>query len=445
MKALVVRPLAKFWRLVFFCMLSMIAALSLAVAEESPHPNPTRLFWVLDFQYSPPRQRLIHARLRSSIGRSTIYVEESALNNQVSDAQVTRLKEALEVKAPAGAYKPARGIIGLQESLFGPLPRRHDHPQELVVLFADLGQNRGARVEGLFHIFDQMDRDKAWHKYRQHSNQANIVYLNGNDRSEVSTTRVIARELQRMLAANATHVKKENWLAETLASAGMMLSGSFLDQNFVDLFARNTGLHQLVTPGAAQLGVQVLFASYLIDEVPQVAGTAAGFLTHTPLAGRDAVEHLIRQDSQTPLTFDVIFSNFVSYVFAHSEQNDRLPEAWDHNPGISVPKIDPYYTFTTVKGEFSGQLAPYSFVGIDLAQELSPSALIQVQKVPSANPPSNGCAQNASVLWKPIHPTRIAVYAVGCNPNGLNEMVQFRLKILDQPSLLPKSPLRIVP
>ena len=42
------------------------------------------------------------------------------------------------------------------------------------------------------------------------------------------------------------------------------------------------------------------------------------------------------------------------------------------------------------------------------------------------------------MLWKPVSSNRIAVYAVGCNPTDKTEFVQFRLRILDQPSLLPR-------
>ncbi len=432
----------KFWRLLAFCLLSMLTALSLALAE--PLENaPEKDFWVWNFHGSTHSFRLARGKLRGSGERSAIYVEDSALP-QISDESIAHLLEWLEREAPKGAIFPGKGLIEIEEKIFSALPRRIDHDKRLVIFFAHLGE-QGKRVDGYFNVFDQMTSARAWEKYRQRSNQGNFIYLNSTQRNDFATLGVVARELQRLLASSATPAKRENWLSETLAYSAKLLTGACEEQDSINRFAQNSGTQQLVSPGAVSLGPQVLFASYLLDELPLESPTAMGFLTKIALGGRDAVELLFRQHSDTPLSFDAIFSNFVTYAFSRAEQAARLPGSWNHAAGFVMPKIDPYFTFKAGSGTFTGFLAPYSFVGIDLAQELSPDAVIKIAKMGESQPPSNSCAQNASVLWKPIDPTRIAVYAVGCNPNGLSEFVQFRLTILDQPSLLPASPLRILP
>ena len=55
------------------------------------------------------------------------------------------------------------------------------------------------------------------------------------------------------------------------------------------------------------------------------------------------------------------------------------------------------------------------------------------------------CANNSTVLWKPIDLRRIAVYSVGCEHNSADDVVQFYLRVLDKPSFLPPSPLKILP
>jgi hypothetical protein len=73
-------------------------------------------------------------------------------------------------------------------------------------------------------------------------------------------------------------------------------------------------------------------------------------------------------------------------------------------------------------------------------------ATIRVTRDPSPlGSSASSCAASASVLWKPVNLNRIAVYAVGCDPTEAPDDVHFRLKILDEPSLLARDPFKILP
>ena len=420
------------------CLLAFCLAAPFASA--SAVPPASRAFWVRNAGGAPLQFRTATASLRAFGSRSAIYVEDrSAVTAGLSPNYLSRLEVQLEHLVPGGAFVSDEGLIALEEMLFGPVPRYRDDP--IVVLFADLG---APLVDGEIHDYDQLPDADSFSRLQAHSNEANVIYVNGFRKTEPRTGGEVARELERLLSANATVVPRESWLSDVLSEGAMLLTGFFTDQDRVDEYLRHSGRYPLVTPSGAQLGPQLLFSSFLLDTLPSAHGTAVGALSRLPLGGRDAVETLVQDLTKTPLNFDAIFSNFVSYVFDQSAAGTALPSSWHHTSALHAQTISPYFTYKAGSGELTGELAPYSFVAVDLAQELSPAAEIHVSRAdapPGASP--SDCAQNASVLWKPVNKTRIAVYALGCDPAGSTEMVQFRLKILDQPSLSPRGTIKL--
>jgi hypothetical protein len=459
MKTVALRNKQRNRRLVLFCFVFLFAALAMTIADAAPaasaklaaaprsalardqQTSASRDFWVKNAGANPATYRRARATLRAQGNRTAIYVEDKLFGKQLNSDLVSRLEWQLESAVPSGAFVNDQGLVAVEEGLVGPLPRGVHGDGRLTILFADLG---APSFDGLFNSFDQVTDAEA-QKTQQHSNEANVIYVNGFRQSEGYTSSVIAHELEHLLTSGTT---RESWLGEALAEGTMMLSGFFTDQPRVDQYLSDSGTFPLVTPSTVQYGPQLLFASFLIDTLPSARGTAIGALSELPASGRDAVEQLFQKETDVPLNFDAIFSNFVSYVFTQDQGAVSLPSTWRHNPGIKMPKVASFFTYKAGSGELTASLAPYTFVAIDLAQELSPSAIIQVQRIPPAHVDETtalSCAGNASVLWKPVSKTRLAVYAVGCDPADHAETVQFRLKILDQPSLNTPGPIKLLP
>ncbi|MGZ3653040.1 MAG: hypothetical protein ACXVCI_05560 [Bdellovibrionota bacterium] len=413
------RSKLKHWRSRSISLFCLGAALVGTIAHAASAPI-TRDFWIRDHKTS--------AGLRGSGFRTLVYVEDKLFNHGISGDFVSRMVWQLEQSPPSGAYLSDTGVVPFEERLFGALPRRASGDDRLIVLFADLGLDQ----DGLFNPNDLLSDSESMQKFHQHSNEANLIYVNGFRKNESNTTSVIARELPRLLSSQA----REGWLSGVLSEGAMMLSGFFGDQELVDKSLADSGSFPLVSPAPGSSGPQLLFSSFLLDSLPAAHNTAISALSHIDLSGRDAVEKLFQQLTEVPLNFDAIFSNFVSYVFAQAASGAALPSAWRHSPSIRALQIAPYFTYEAGSGELTGRLAPYSFVAVDLAQELSPNAEIRVQRVDPDPPLAGGatdCSKNATVLWKPVNKRRIAIYAMGCNPASSAEMVQFRLRILDQP------------
>lgn len=431
----------------------LFAPLALAENDGDYRLGDRKEFWVWDLRVMPPAFRRTEATVRAVGPRSYIFVENALWETNITPDFVARLHHRLEREAPRGALKQT-GIIPLEEEIFAPLPKKIRNDERLIVLFADLGQYKEHQFDGFFNAFDQMKEETAWKEYEQHSNEANIIYINGLRGTEEYTTGVIAHELQHLLAHHATEdsasFDQDPWLSETLAEGAMLVTGYYTDQGHVNRFAQNPGVQPLVSQSYVHYGPQLLFASYLVDSV-RSDGSALGFLTRLKKRGREAIEFLFRSKTNFPLNFDAIFSNFLTYVFQASGTQEKLPSAWTHHGsnGILVPQIRPVARIERFPAELRQSVLPYSFVSIDLAQEIPSSAVVEVEVLPRGvdtpvdQPVEPNCANTASVLWKPMGPKRIAVYAVGCEYRGPKDVVDFRLSILTKPSLLPSSPLRL--
>lgn len=439
-------PRLRLWRLVAICTVCLFAALSVTFAADAMGSNQAaqsrpildtkREFWVWDLRVMPPAFRRASATLRATGNRSLIYVEDSLWGGQLGQDFVHRLQWQLETAVPSGAWNLDSGVIPLEEKLFGGLPRKAQPDERLVVLFADLGQYKEQSFDGFFNPFDQLTDAEAQRKYKQRSNEANIIYVNGFRRTEAYTAGVIAHELQHLLASAHSESEREVWLSETLAEAAMLLTGYFTDQPHVNALAKDSGRHPLVTLSYVSYGPQLLFSSFLLDSLAPDGPAAISAISRAREPGKAAVERIFREYTGAPLSFDAIFSSFVSYVFNQASTGSLLPYSWAHKEGVVIPKIAPYYTFLASSGELVGQLAPYSFLAIDLSREISPSVVIQAERIDAKGAPgAQSCAREASVLWKPISSTRIALYSVGCDPVINGERINFRLKILDQPFL----------
>lgn len=423
---------------------AVIAAASAIAAEREPAREPaqepaletreSRSFWV-PRSHPPSTYRQARAELKMEGARTLVYAE-TGLHFPPNFLQ--RIQERLEHHSPEQSLAPELGLLPLAESVFAPLPHLFAEPK-LQVLFARLGQRPGQHAEG-FQPYDQMTRARAA-EWGAKSNEGNLIYVNWPQPSEEAALGEIAHGLQHLLGHGVSPQSTDRWLLETLAEAGMLVGGYFTDQAYLDTFAQSPELYPLVTTGEPQYGAQLLFASFLLDSQPPSSRPFA-FLTRTFGQGRQLVEDLFQRESATPFPFDVVFTGFLSYVF--ESQARQLPYSLVKvdKTALRMPAIPAYATIKSFPAELSGRLMPYSFLAVDLPFALPSTAVVEVEAVRAG---AQGCGLTASVLWKPVHATRIAVYAVGCEPRDQNDILQFRLRVLDKPSFLTSFPLKITP
>jgi hypothetical protein len=393
-----------------------------------------RRFWVKS-QYG---YRLAQTRLEATGDRSYIYVEESTKQKRVNPGFIESLSLSLEKRAPDGALLPGLGIIPLEEALFGSLPKVISPDERVAIVFADIAGNQF--VDGYFNSFDQMTAAEA-EAAGQKSNEGNIVYVNGFRRSESYTASIAAQEIQKLLSYYPSESESGDlWFRETLGKAAKLATGFYVDQAQLNQYAQQPSLFPLVSSSYIQQGPQLLFASFLLDSMPDKV-TGLRLLSSHGGNGREAVEALFRKFSGGPLTFDVIFSKYLSYIFAGAGRDLPAPRKLEAT-GLRLPAIRPYATLKSFPAEVKGELMPYSVLAIDLPQALPPTAVVQVNTL-RQHGAEDSCSQQGTVLWKPIDLKRIAIYSVGCEHQSPSDRLQFHLKVLDKPSLISSYPFKI--
>ena len=418
------------WRICLFSLL----CLPFAHAKERP-VGELRHFWVRNLLLFPSKYREAETMLVGRGARTNLYVENGlALPSGFSE----RLLKTLETKAPAGALYPDLGVVPILEKVFGPLPNSLREDDKLNVVFANFRSPLQA-VDGFFHPYDQLSAAEAEAEGHR-SNEANVVYVNGFRASEESTTSVVARATEELLTHGATgdaRFTQDLWLAQTLGQSALLATGLHTDQGQVKRFAGNSSWYPLVSHTSVQQGPQILFASYLLDQVGE-KGEALSSLSRLALKGRSAVEALFRTETGTPLTFDLIYANFLTYLFNASGSGRDLPLGMhqEGTRGLRLPEFEPYLKLKLIPAIAEGQISPYSFAIIELPDALPATAIVEVELMRQGLRRIDGslpCSETASVLWKPVTAKRIAVYSVGCEHTSELDRVHFRLSVLDKP------------
>lgn len=419
-------------------------------AQTAPLPVGTeKEFWVWDLTVMPPGFRKTKAVLRAANARSYVFVEEKYWPAAISPDFVEKVSARLEKESAPNAIQPATGIIPFEETTFAPLSSKINPDERLIILFADLGKYKNYEFDGFFNVYDQMKEKDAWSQYAQHSNEANLIYINGPRQSMDYTLGIIAHELHHLLAIHAVpgveEFQQDSWLSETLAEGAMLLNGYFTDQKLVDRYAENTAKASLVSDSYVQYGPQLLFSSFLIDTLGRHGGI--GELTRSGLKGNDAVEALFQNRTGAPISFDAIFSNFITYVFQASLHQEKLPSTWNRQgfTGILIPQIQNNATIDTLPASKEGELLPYSFATYALKEELPEDSLVKVELLSkdSKTKMSDSCASNATILWKPLTSKALAVYAIGCEQKNADDKIPYRLSIFGKPSIFLPSPFRL--
>ncbi len=348
------------------------------------------------------------------------------------------------VQASETSVYPELGYVPLIRSFFGPFPQKFADKAALHIVLLDTKETEWRSSKPFLLPQDQMTEEVA-EKIGTKSNQGNYLYVPFlMDQTEELLSGITKALPQFSILDGTTNAYEAgNWLHLALSEAALFVGGFFL--NDLSKFASSTHLFSLTqenTP-SKENPLHTLFASYLLDTVSDQQ-RALTFLSKNASQGKIAVEALIRAESSRPLTFDLIFGNFVSYLF--SNEGLSLPVSIsrpDIYEGILLPPLQSYLSLSVYPYQMEAAVYPYGFLAVSLKSPIPAGAVVQIQNV-SENGPGNGCAKSASVLWKPINPKKIAIYSVGCNPLSARDLVKFRLNIFDKPSIFPASPLKIL-
>jgi hypothetical protein len=404
----------------------------------------SKFIWIRSGSENGNEYRRIQIDLRKSGRVSEIFTENSP-NLRISASEIDFLAEQLESRSNSSLY-PERGIIDLISSLYGPFPVRFDSQGKIKIVFLDADAHDLSSFEGYVNF-----RDQWTSKYAESigfkSNQGNFLYLPSNVFHTDTALRNITKILPKFshLRAEPQATFPKTWLTESLGETALFMGG-FFDRDMLR-FAANSQLYSLTQLPMENSSNPLfsLFGSFLLDSMKsKQAGLS--FFTRLQGLGRDEVESFFRMESSRPVTFDVIFANFVSYLFTneglHLPITVALPNK--NGSGLLLPTIIPFKEITSYPFEMESKIYSYGFLSLNLRSPLPSGAIVDIQNDSNFGPSGN-CSKLATVLWKPIHPRKIVLYSVGCDPISFKDLVKFRLRIFDKPSFFPSSPLKILP
>lgn len=391
-----------------------------------------RSFWVRNFESPVIDYRLVNAALLARGERTDFYVEDGF---SVSPFTVAGLLQQQESLANAGALYPGLGTLPALEQIFGPLPSTPRDGNRLVVLFTNFGEffpYGGAYSTAADGLTEAIAQARGLH-----SNEANVVYLEIGAAGAPVTASLLARETYRLISYPRTALTAlpSVWLWQTLSESSQLALGVYGAQSAVDQYLALPQEMSLVTRGPQRRGPQALFASFLIDSFSDPAGFLRELQAYPlpDLLPRELLAAQVRQQTGVPVTFDLIFGNFLSYIF-ENEGSSTLPRRLvpAGQTGLRLPAATPFASLATLPATVEGSLLPYSFALVQLAEPLPPTAVVSVRAL--NEDVVSTCPGGSTALWKPVSPTKIVVYAVGCEHRTGADRLRFRLTILAQPT-----------
>ncbi len=235
-----------------------------------------------------------------------------------------------------------------------------------------------------------------------------------------------------MATAAALAAPEKPWFNHVRGELYALSFGYIRSANVLENYVRRSQAFPMVSQQGSLNGAQVLFSLFLFDSMTEKR-QGLELLLESKGDPKELVEEFFLQETHRPFTFDAIFGDFIGYIFSHEGKTLPMNSAGIRG-SFTLPSITNYATLKSFPVELRGTLQPYSFLSILLPDSLPRSAIIQVENTKDGSTPGS-CAQNATVLWKPIHRKRIAVYAVGCDYWSPKDRIQFRLRVLDKPFL----------
>lgn len=231
--------------------------------DELPTVGSQKSFWVWDMAVMPPGFKQISATCKAVGPEAYVFVDDAV---PLSDQAVETLDRRLHRESAPGSVDPTRGFAAINNDYFGPPALGQDNDRKVYVLVTELASFNGSVMDGYVNAFDTLTEDEAWSQYQQHSNQAEVVYLNQASKPVDSDYMlgVLAHEYQH-LCHQAADPEEESWVNEMVSEAAMTVNGYHTDMGHVARYAAKPQHPQLVSDTYVNYGACFLFGTYLTE------------------------------------------------------------------------------------------------------------------------------------------------------------------------------------
>lgn len=248
----------------------------------------TRTFWAWDFAVMPPGFRRVQATCRAAGARGLVFVEDSEWGTRFTETDLAKVTDA---------YEKAGGIGQVVSETFAAPPVGMDGEPRVILLFTAMASFNNASFDGYFNAFDTLPESEAVAQYQQHSNEAEILYLNtrGSGPSSQYMLGVISHELAHLVGHQFDDAEV-SWLDESLGEAAMIVCGYITDIAHMERFCKKPET-PLVTDGYVSYGACFLFGAYLFE---QLGPQALGQILRDPKHGAEGLEATLAAANRGP-------------------------------------------------------------------------------------------------------------------------------------------------
>jgi hypothetical protein len=271
-----------------------------------------REFWALNLEnFSDPSFYLISATLRKTGSKVKIWVEDSSWDSSfVTQSEVDAIYEALEISTSPTSLDPNKGIVEIDNLLFGDPPNKDgDGIIDFLILDIkdsfDPDENNFSFIAGYFFPVDQQNKSS-----NQFSNEMDLLYLDSTpgifyneNRRTATVLSTTAHELQHLIHYNYDK-DEEDWVNEGLSEIAGLYCGYGI--SFPYLYLKNTNVALTDWSDEVSDYSRVNLWTLYISE--QIGHDFIKALTQNLLNGISAYQQLL--PSFTSLNFDDIFKDW---------------------------------------------------------------------------------------------------------------------------------------
>ncbi|MEW6283172.1 MAG: hypothetical protein AB1758_31465 [Candidatus Eremiobacterota bacterium] len=324
---------------------------SLRPPSEKPVVGSTRSFWVWDMAVMPPGFKQVQATCRAVGPESYLFVDDAVWNRLATPQAVATLDRRLHRESPSGSVDPQKGVAALNNAYFGTPALGLDGDPKVYVLVTELASFNGTVLDGYVNPFDALPEREAWESYQQHSNEAEVVYLNAAARPIDSDYMqgVLAHEYQH-LCHTARDPEEESWLSEMVAEAAMSVNGYHTDMGHVARHAAHPE-RPLVSQTYVDYGACMLFGTYLLERYGQ---GFFGPLVANPDKGTASIDSTLRQLGHSEGYADL----YRDWVVANYADSRGVTRPGLHYATLDLPPMVEAHRVSTLPDRFASQLVP---------------------------------------------------------------------------------------
>ncbi len=217
-----------------------------------------REFWAWNLKVMPPEDTRLPATCRGVGENVYIFVSDDVWMSAVFQKDIEKIIDVFDHSTPETSIDSEKGIYEILTETFG-CPPDVDNDHRIYFLISQLGEYHGHDFDGYFRFFDEFEGE--------HSNHAEILYLDCDNPSDDYSLGIIAHEFQHLIHWQYDR-DEAGWLGESLSEIAMILCGYYTDKKHVIKYLNNTDSplvsrgHQMVDYGAC-----LLWGTYIYERM----------------------------------------------------------------------------------------------------------------------------------------------------------------------------------